>query len=105
MALAAHYDLSNPNERKRSNANLVDLFETLILILKPVSFLEIGAFSAAFSQRIKKKAPDLVIHAYEANPKNLQGIPVAPRGGHHLPAKSCMRHERFRDFEGSAKDW
>jgi FkbM family methyltransferase len=71
LQTASRYDLSRREERDASNTWLVDLFgRMLVQAVRPELVLEIGAFSAEFSRRIRSKLPDAEFHAFEANPYN-----------------------------------
>ena len=48
---------------------LEELFDNLIDGLRPSVIVEVGAFEANFSRRMRLRYPDAVIHAFEANPR------------------------------------
>lgn len=63
------YDLTDPQWRKKSNVDLINLFHALDgAIGNQISF-EIGAFNADFSKR-RRKETNLTCYAFEANKYN-----------------------------------
>lgn len=58
------------DDRIKSNRLLVDCLLDLIESHKPKCFIEIGAYSADFSRRIKSLYTDAKSYAFEANPYN-----------------------------------
>jgi FkbM family methyltransferase len=69
---ACCYDLRDPKERQRSHNDLVWLFEKLVRVVKPHTFIEAGAFFAEASRKVKKDIPDTRVVAFEANPHNFK---------------------------------
>lgn len=45
------------------------MFDKLTLLDRPTKVVEVGAFEAAYSQRMKKELPDAEVMAFEANPR------------------------------------
>jgi len=70
LGLAAHVDLSTVDGRMWSNRVLVDFFHDLQSVFRPKTVLEIGAFDAFFSRRMRQELPSSKIIAFEANPHN-----------------------------------
>lgn len=68
LSSAAHFNLKEGAERRRSVYELVNLFYLLQDGLKPDFCLEVGAFDAKFSQRMAKTG--MSCYAFEANPHN-----------------------------------
>jgi len=56
-------------ERQPITDMLEDLLERIIAVVEPDLFLEVGAFEAAFSRRMKKAYPTRTVIAMEANPR------------------------------------
>ena len=69
---AAYFDLRVVEERRRSVHALNTLFLDLQDFIRPKTFVEIGAFDAAFSRQIRERHPTADIIAFEANPHNHQ---------------------------------
>lgn len=67
---AMGYNLREDDERKRSVANLAQLFFALQRVSPPALFVEAGAHNAATSRRIRSMLPDIPVLAFEANPHN-----------------------------------
>lgn len=68
---AAISNLSSRESRDENAFLLSGFFHSLIVdFLKPNYFLEIGAFHAEFSRKIKPKLSDTQVFAFEANPYN-----------------------------------
>ena len=65
---ASKYDLSSREERERSTVVLERLFFKAIEAIEPDLFLEVGAWEASASLKVKKASPDTTVVAYEANP-------------------------------------
>ncbi len=71
QAHAGLFNLSDPQERKRSAAALADLYFTLLGALSPTLFVEAGARDALISFRARKILPDARIVAFEPSPYNV----------------------------------
>lgn len=56
--------------RRRSATNLDEFFHRLVVTLEPDAFLEVGAFEATASRRIKNALPRCRVVAFEASPVN-----------------------------------
>ena len=68
---AANYRLSSPDERSRSNEDLTRLFHNLVSVIKPDAFIEVGAFFAETSRRIKKKSSKNARGRFRGEPAQL----------------------------------
>lgn len=69
MQSASRWVLDSRDGRKASAAWLTKTYERLLReALKPEVFWEVGAFSAAFSRRLRSALPQTTFHAFEANP-------------------------------------
>lgn len=61
---------SKPLSQRKPITDLLDvLLEEIIEDIRPDLVLEVGAFEAAFSQKMKRKYPDVPVIALEANPR------------------------------------
>lgn len=58
-----------PRSREKITHLLEALFENIIARLPISVFIEVGAFEADFSRRMKARYPDSVVWAFEANPR------------------------------------
>jgi FkbM family methyltransferase len=67
---AAHYDVGNESERRRSNEDLISLFYMLQDRIRPELTVEIGAFNAKFSIDMRRRGFRAI--ALEANPHNFE---------------------------------
>ncbi|CAO3459655.1 FkbM family methyltransferase [Azospirillum largimobile] len=61
------YDITDQNDRKRSNDDLIRLFHDIQDVIKPQCVLEIGAREATFSRETRHRHPDCLIYAFEAS--------------------------------------
>ena len=55
--------------RRKITDRLDALFDQLTLAARPTTVVEVGAFEAAYSQRMRKALPDAEVLAFEANPR------------------------------------
>ena len=67
--LAAHYDNMGAG-RQASATYVVNFFHELVGIATPELFVEVGAYRAEASRRVKADQPSCRVVAYEANPYN-----------------------------------
>lgn len=67
---AEYFDLSSKQGRKRSAQLLGDLFLRLVMAAKPDLALEVGAYDAKFSRKLRETMPAIPIVAFEANMYN-----------------------------------
>ncbi len=94
--LATCFDLTDPNERKRSASELLNFYLDLVTAINPDVAVEIGAFDASFSQAIKQRLPHVRAVAFEANPYNFNEVVgrVAVAGIEYL-------HKAVSDVDGT----
>lgn len=63
------YRKVNASDRAPITRLLEDLFDSLIELVQPQTTMEVGAFEADFSRRMKKRFPTAEVLAFEANPR------------------------------------
>jgi tRNA G46 methylase TrmB len=74
------------HERAQITVSLEVYLEQVISIIMPDFFLEVGAFEASFSRKMKSKYPDSLVYAIEANPRVYQHFlqEVEQAGVHYI---------------------
>ena len=92
---ARSVDLNNRDDRLKSRDRLQTFFFDLQRMIKPGLSLEIGAHSAAFSQRMDRLGAQA--HAFEANPHNYKAF--APKLERQSP-KVRYHHMAVSDVDG-----
>ncbi|MFD6321033.1 FkbM family methyltransferase [Methylorubrum thiocyanatum] len=95
---AVGINLSNPEARTQSAHLLAELFENLVYLHPPEVVLEIGAFEAAFSARVKQRKPEIKAFAFEANPHNFTHF--SGRHGEESSGVNYM-HLAISDHDGT----
>jgi FkbM family methyltransferase len=68
--MAACLNVDEAADRDRSVTELVRTFSNLQQVIKPTTFIEVGAFEAEFSRAMKAHGPDARVVAFEAHPDN-----------------------------------
>jgi len=58
-----------PTDREAITKRLEELFEEITDTIHPSVFVEVGAFDASFSRRMKTRYPTAAVYAFEANPR------------------------------------
>lgn len=69
---ASRWSLESKESRNVSAEWLADTYRRILLAIRPEVFWELGAYHALFSRRLQKAIPELVSHAFEANPHNYE---------------------------------
>ncbi len=99
VLLADEQITSEPNRRGlrvRTGDLLEDAFIELAASLAPTLSVEIGAHEASFSERLKRKVPDLRSLAFDANPDVAKWFAPRVHGVEY-------RHLAISDHDGSAQ--
>lgn len=93
------YNLHRKAERRRSVADLENLFFRLVKHFKPALFAEIGAKTAKTSCRARRRSATSRIVAFEANPLNFEAF-----GGNPELAEANVEylHMALADRDGTA---
>lgn len=57
------------DKRARTTELIEGLFDRLIEHYQPTAFIEVGAYEAGFSRRMRERYPEAAVYAFEANPR------------------------------------